>query len=220
VSGGGGISRRTVLAGAMGLSGLAVLAGIGSPARARADTDPGIHDAFQGLMAFVVPGGDGYSVHQGQTSTTPGGVEAGAAASLEHVYDQAFPFPVFGRLFNINLPGAAGIAALLNLTALAVDPSAGSGPYAAAFANLSYANKAEVFRQLEGPNVADGTPVRFILSTLSGLATSTVYSEAPVFDRTTGQLTGTPVGWQISNYGGVSDGWNEFKGYYRGIDKV
>jgi hypothetical protein len=77
-----------------------------------------------------------------------------------------------------------------------------------------------VFRRLEEPGLADGTPVRFILATLPTLAAFLSYSEAGVFDRAAHRLTAIPVGWRISAYQGVGEGWNEFRGYYRGIDRV
>ena len=42
-----------------------------------------------------------------------------------------------------------------------------------------------------------------------------VYSEAGVFDPVTRTLTGTPLGWKLSNYEGVADGRDEFKGTTR-----
>ncbi|SDD10571.1 hypothetical protein [Actinokineospora iranica] len=212
-----GISRRELLAGMAGV--LAVAPFVGG-ASAEAVVLPPIRDTFHGLSAFLVPGRDRFSAHQGRTSATPGGVEAGTAAPLERTYDQAIPFPLVGRPFDLDLPGAAAIAAILNLTAVAVDPLAAVGPFAAAFANLSFERKAEVFARLERPGLADGTPVRFLINTIPTLAAFIAYSEAPVFDRATGRLTAVPVGWQLSGYDGVGDGWAEFQGYYRGIDRV
>ncbi len=40
------------------------------------------------------------------------------------------------------------------------------------------------------------------------------YSEAAVFDPVTRSLTGHPIAWDISSYQGVSDGRNEFVGYF------
>lgn len=181
---------------------------------------PPVDDALNGLAAFLVPGRDAFSVRQGRTSASDGGVAAGAGPALRYVYDQAIPYPIVGRPFDLNLPGAPAVAAILNLVAIEVDPAAALGPFAASFANLAFDGKVEVFRRLEEPGLADGTPVRFILDTLPTLAAFISYSEAGVFDRASNRLTAIPVGWQISAYQGVGEGWNEFRGYYRGIDRV
>jgi hypothetical protein len=212
----GTIRRRAVLGGAAAIP---LLLAFGGGAGEAASLPP-IKDAFDGLVAFVVPGRDRFSVQQGRTSASDGGVAAGAGPALEYVYDQAIPYPLVGRPFDLNLPGAAAVAAILNLVAVEVAPGAALGPFAAAFANLSYPDKVEVFRRLEEPGLADGTPVRFILDTLPTLAAFIAYSEAPVFDRATNRLTAVPLGWQLSNYQGIGEGWNEFRGYYRGIDRV
>jgi hypothetical protein len=210
------IGRRALLGGAAAFPLLLAFGGGASEAAGL----PPISDAFDGLVAFLVPGRDRFSVHQGRTSASDGGVAAGAGPALQHVYDQAIPYPIVGRPFDLNLPGAAAVAAILNLVAVEVAPAAALGPFAAAFANLSFADKVEVFRRLEEPGLADGTPVRFILDTIPTLAAFTAYSEAAVFDRGTNRLTAVPVGWRISAYQGIGEGWNEFRGYYRGIDRV
>jgi hypothetical protein len=46
------------------------------------------------------------------------------------------------------------------------------------------------------------------------LVAAVCYSDAGTFDPATRSLTGTPVGWTISNYSGVSDGRDEFQGYF------
>ncbi|MEV7040628.1 hypothetical protein [Amycolatopsis sp. NPDC051061] len=210
------IRRRALLGGAAAIP---LLLAFGGGAGEAAGLPP-IDDAFDGLVAFLVPGGDPFSVRQGETSTSDGGVAAGAGPALQYVYDQAIPYPIVGRPFDLNLPGAAAVAAILNLVAVEVAPAAALGPFAAAFANLSFADKVEVFRRLAEPGLADGTPVRFILDTLPTLAAFIAYSEAAVFDRATNRLTAVPVGWRISAYQGIGEGWNEFRGYYRGIDRV
>ncbi|WP_410640985.1 hypothetical protein [Amycolatopsis sp. lyj-346] len=212
------IRRRVVLGGAAAIP---LLLALGSPVPARAAVLPlpPVDDALDGLAAFLVPGRDAFSVRQGRTSSTDGGVAAGAGPALRYGYDQAIPYPIVGRPFDLNLPGAAAVAAILNLVAIEVDPMAAFGPFAASFANLSFAGKVEVFRRLEEPGLADGTPVRFILDTLPTLAAFLAYSEAGVFDRVTNRLTAVPVGWRISAYQGVGEGWSEFRGYYRGIDR-
>lgn len=47
-----------------------------------------------------------------------------------------------------------------------------------------------------------------------------VYSEAGVFDAQTRSLTGAPVGWTLSGYQGVSDGRDEFLGYFDGRRRI
>lgn len=214
------IRRRALLSAAAAFPVLVTFGGGMSPASAAASQLPSIRDAFNGIVAFLVPGRDKFSVHQGRTSGSDGGVAAGAGPALEYVYDQTIPFPIVGRPFDLNLPGAAAVSTILNLVAMDVEPLSALGPFASSFANLSFARKAEVFRRLEAPGLADGTPVRFIINTIPTLAAFAVYSEAPVFDRATNRLKAVPLGWKLSNYHGVSDGWNEFQGYYRGIDRV
>ncbi|GGS54963.1 hypothetical protein [Actinokineospora fastidiosa] len=209
------VNRRQLL---FGVTGLAVLAAVGVGVPAQAVAIPPIRDTFQGLLVFLVPGRDRFSAHQGRTADGPSGAETGAAGPLQRTYDQAVPIPLVGRPFDLNLPGAAAVAAILNLTALDVDARAALGPFASAFANLSFEGKAEVFRRLERPGMADGTPARFLINTIPTLAAFAAYSEAPVFRR--GELVATPVGWRLSDYDGVSDGWPEFLGYYRGVDRV
>jgi hypothetical protein len=41
-----------------------------------------LHDTFNGLLAFIVPGRDPYSLHQGVSTGDPGGVDAGATEAL------------------------------------------------------------------------------------------------------------------------------------------
>jgi hypothetical protein len=213
------VRRRTVLGGSAALL-LAFGDGALAAARTGSASLPPVREAFDGLVAFLVPGRDRFSVHQGHTSPSGGGVAAGAGPALEYVYDQAIPYPLVGRPFDLDLPGAAAVAAILNLVAVQVSPATALGPFASSFAGLSFAGKAEVFRRLEEPGLADGTPVRFILDTAPTLAAFAVYSEAPVFDRAANRPTAVPLGWQLSRYQGIGDGWNEFRGYYRGIDRV
>jgi hypothetical protein len=46
------------------------------------------------------------------------------------------------------------------------------------------------------------------------------WSERQTFDPKTRVLTGRPPAWDRSNYGGVSDGWPEFIGYFEGRTEV
>ena len=178
------------------LQGGAVVAALTQNARA-AGPDL-VHDALNGLLAFIVPGPDSYSVAQGVSTAEPGGVGAGVAEVLMRTLDLTVPFvPQF----------SATVVAILESLAGAVHPSP-PGPFASAFARLSFAEKAAVFQ------IMDSTAS---LASLGGVLPAFVaylcYSDAGAFDLSTRQLTGQPVGWTICNYSGVADGRNELRGY-------
>ena len=59
-----------------------------------------------------------------------------------------------------------------------------------------------------------------LIGILPAICAFLVYSEAGVFDPTSRTLTDTPVGWALSNYQGVADGRDEFRGYLRHRRKV
>jgi hypothetical protein len=166
-----------------------------------------VHETFNGLLAFVVPGpeSDPYSKHQGVSTDEPGGVDAGVTDVLIASMDQAVPF-----LPNFSVQ----VAGTLNGAAKIVNPSA-SGPFSAPFANLSFPEKVAVFQGLEGDPAS-----RPLAGVLPQFVAFLVYSEAGVFDPNTRTLTGLPLGWELSNYEGVADGRNEFKGYYQNRRKV
>jgi hypothetical protein len=160
-----------------------------------------LHETFNALLAFVVPGRDEYSIQQGDVAADPGGVEAGGVDALIATIDESAPyFPNF----------ASFIATILNDTATGVNPLA-SGPFASPFARLSSPEKAAVLQYLD---FNDATKV--LAGVLPAFVAFFVYSEAGSFDPTTRSLTGAPVGWTISNYSGVSDGRDEFLGYLKG----
>jgi hypothetical protein len=70
-----------------------------------------VHDTFNGLLAFVVPGTDTYSQAQGVSTAEAGGVDAGATDSLIATIDGTTPF----------LPNfSAVVATILNILAEAV----------------------------------------------------------------------------------------------------
>ena len=178
------------------LQGGAVVAALTENARA-AGPDL-VHDALNGLLAFIVPGPDPYSLAQGVSTVEPGGVDAGVAEVLIRTLDLTVPFvPQFSATVVAILEGLAG----------AVHPSA-PGPFASAFARLSFAEKAAVFQ------IMDSTAS---LASLGGVLPAFVaylcYSDAGAFDLTTRRLTGQPVGWTISHYSGVADGRDELRGY-------
>ena len=169
-----------------------------------------VHDTFNGLLAFVVPGSDRYSKHQGVSTAEPGGVDAGITDVLIASMDQAVPFR---PNFSVELAG------ILNGVAEAVNTSA-SGPFSAPFAKLSFPEKVKVFAFLEGGVVPELRPFAPLAGVLPQFVAFLVYSEAGVFDPVTRTLTGTPLGWKLSNYEGVADGRDEFKGYYQDRRKV
>lgn len=165
-----------------------------------AQTGDLLRETYNGLMAFVVPGHDLYSTHQGVATSDPGGVDADAIDALIATIDQSTPFvPQF----------SATVAALLNGVALSVNPSA-SGPFRSPFAQLSWMEKAIAFQFMDGHDA-----FKVLSGVLPAFVAFFAYSEAGVFDPSTRSLTGTPLGWTLSNYPGVSDGRDEFRGYLR-----
>jgi hypothetical protein len=183
-----------------------VLSGRGWTQPVYADEPDPVHDTFNGLLAFIVPGSDPYSMHQGVSTAKPGGVVAGTTDVLIASMDQSAPFL---PNFSVQLAG------ILNTVAQAVNPSA-SEPFSAPFANLSFPEKVGVFRILEGGDPA----LRPLAGVLPQFVAFLVYSEAGVFDPDTRTLTDTPLGWKLSKYEGVADGRDEFKGYYQDRRKV
>ena len=164
-----------------------------------------LHDTFNGLLAFIVPGPDDYSVAQGVSTVEPGGVDLGVTDILIATLDETTPFlPQF----------SATVAGILNGLAQVVNPSAG-GTFLSPFARLSFPEKAAVFQ------IMDGTET---LKPLAGVLPAFVaffcYSEAGAFDPVTRSLTGEPIAWDISSYQGVADGRNEFLGYFENRRKV
>lgn len=213
------LTRRRFLAGVAG-AGIALL-GVGTlfASAAAQSVDPPlppVRDTINGILSFVVPGNDEYSRRQGLATDRPGGANPGSAASLERTLDQAVPFPVLGPAFGINLPGAAAIAALVNLFAVTVDPGAARGPFTAPFANLTHPNKAQVFELMDTNPLFPGLPIKFAVNALPTLAAFAAYAEVSAYDRATRSLTGRPIGWELSKYERTSDGWDEFIGYYHG----
>jgi hypothetical protein len=81
-------------------------------------------DTINGLIAFVVPGPDVYSVTQGVSDSVPGGIDAGGPAFLLNALDNFFPVPqeplrllvqaVTTGLVS-NLPGLPGIPVIPGL---------------------------------------------------------------------------------------------------------
>jgi hypothetical protein len=162
------------------------------------------HDTFNGLLAFVLPGSDAYSIAQGVSTADEGGVDVGVTDVLIGTIDQSTPF-------NPNF--STQVAAILNGLATSVNPG-GGGPLVSPFANLSFAQKAAVFQ------IMDGTPALELFGGLLPLFVAFFcYSEAGVFNPATRSLTGEPLGWTLCSYQGVADGRDELLGYLPGVPR-
>lgn len=193
--------RDFVWGGALAAAALVVSrSGFAQAATAPASADdPIVLDTLDGLLAFVVPGPDAHSVAQGMVSPTIGGVGLGIAALLAATIDQTTPFvPHF----------SATVAATLNALASLVNPTAPPS-FASPFARLSFAEKAAVFQIMDGNDA-----LKLLGGVLPPFVAFFCYSEAAAFDPATRSLTGQPVAWQLSNYQGVADGRDEFRGYF------
>jgi len=164
-----------------------------------------LHDTFNGLLAFIVPGRADYSVAQGVSTVEPGGVDIGVTDILIATLDETTPFlPQF----------SATVAGILNNIALVVNPSPG-GTFLSPFACLSFAEKAAVFQ------ITDATDsLKPLAGVLPAFVAFFCYSEAAVFDPITRSVTGHPIAWDLSSYQGVSDGRNEFLGYFENRREV
>lgn len=216
-------NRRRFLAGVAGtaaaLMGVTCLFSADAAAEPAAGSPPPVRDTINGILAFVVPGNDPYSRRQGVSTDRVGGVTDGSAASLEHTFDHASPMPLLGRTTG-NLPGAAAVAALVNLYAVTVDARSAVGPFAAPFANLDHAAKARVFELLDTDPQFSGTMLTYVVNAIPTLTAFAAYSEVSAFDPVRRVLTGRPAGWELTRYDGVGEGWDEFAGYYRGVDRI
>jgi hypothetical protein len=216
---GSGISRRVLLERA-GLAGAgALLAQIpgflstkGWLEEALAQSPDATHDTLHGLVAFVVPGPDAYSVAQGQSTSEPGGIDAGTTDLLIELLDRFVGLPAG------TLPSSGGVAQLLNGYALQVNPAAAGGAFASPFARLKFDEKVEVFRRFEMET--EGSELRFVSGILIGAVAFLGHTEGGVLDRNTRELTKTPVGWTNSKYDGVAEGRRELVGYWKGRRKV
>ena len=134
------------------------------------------------------------------------------------------------------IPLSLAVALLLNLVATQVNPLAVSGLFLSPFARLRYREKAQAFALIEGPDAdlvalldtelpeplheSVSGLLRFVGGALLEFPAFGSYNERAVFDSRTRQLTGTPVGWSLTGYGGASDGWDELRGYYQGRTEV
>lgn len=207
--------RRFLTAASAGTA--AVVATGAVPERAAAATF--VDHSFDGLAAFVVPGNDRYSKQQRLTAPGHGGVDAMAGRVVKETLDAAIPLTVSDH-GQLPAPGALGVALLLESLALHVNPIAVFGPFASPFANLTWTQKRAVLQQLDNQPLLNRASIEFAGGAVVTLAALGAYSERAVFDRRSGELRGTPIGWTASNYGGVSDGWDEFIGYHQGRQEV
>lgn len=204
-------SRRSFLGNALAAAATAALIqaqpfakGRGWLDAAQAATPDLTHDTYNGLLAFVLPGSDAYSIAQGVSTPDHGGVDAGVTDVLIATIDESTPF----------VPGfSAQVAAILNGLAQSVNPG-GGGTLASPFANLSFAQKAAVFQ------IMDATPALELFGGLLPLFVAFFcYSEAGAFDPATRKLTGQPLGWTLCHYQGVADGRDELLGYFPGVPR-
>ena len=189
--------------------------------------DPNLtRDTINGLVAFVAPGPDPYSVAQGERSDALGAIASRTTDNLILNLDTFLPNPDLGP-FNNNgtVPLSGAVAGLLNTTAAQVDPAA-SGSFPSHFSRLSFAEKVEVFKRIEAtPGTDDAARnIRFVGGILPGYTAYLAFGEWHVFDPATHTLTGRPVGWDLTQYQpGLTTpvrGWDEKKGYFEGRKKA
>lgn len=223
-----GLSRRTFLERASMLGAATALAQLGATLGARgllaearaAETDV-VRDTLSGFIAFILPGNDDYSVAQGESASSPGGVGGGTLDPFIAALDGFVPASVSGQP-STTVPASGGVATLLNSYALQVNPAAASGPFLSPFARLAFKQKGEVMRRFEADALASGAveELRFVSGILPGFVGFLAASEAGVYDPSTRTLRSHPVGWTLSGYGGLAEGHPEFIGYYGGRKSV
>lgn len=200
--------------------------------KAEAQTLDVIRDTFNGLVAFVVPGPDEYSVAQGQSSPTPGGIATGGPATVIALFDGYVPLASTGA----NLPASGAVALLLNESALLVNLDSALGKFLSPFSNLSFDEKIEAMRLLDEQTEAIGSielgpmkgevgelgagELRFVSGILIGAAAFFSMVEGNAAGPEPGTLVSEPISWELTNYDGISEGRKEFKGYYQGRRKV
>lgn len=198
------IRRRRFVASMLAAAGLAALPTLGSKlissAQAQVATPDLTRQTLNGIAVFFAPGPDPFSLQQGESTPEPGAIETGAGEGLLQGLNAANPFA----------PDLADIVAgIFNSTALAVNPGI-TGPFQAPFANLPFQQKGVVFAALEG-NPATAQLVGVLPLVVSFLT----FAETAVFDPVTRTISDRPIGWDLCNYSGVSDGRDEFRGYFR-----
>ena len=186
---------------------------------AHAQTADLTRDTMNGLVAFVVPGDDPYSVAQGQRASGPGGIAAGAVDALITGLDHYVPAATLPT-GTATVPASGGVAMLLNQYAQRVNAAATRGGFPSHFARLSFAEKVRVFELFESDSTGRFNELRFVSGILPGFAAFTSFSETGVRDLVTRRVTGRAVGWRIARYRGPAEGHKEMRGYYRGVRKA
>jgi hypothetical protein len=192
------------------------------------ETDVVLH-TYNGLAAMLWPGNDVYSVAQGDWNDRPGAVAANAGRHVIVTLDSLVPQPSTARRDGYEtVPLSGSVASAMNTVALAVNPAAAGGGFPSPFANLTLAEKAAVWRTLEGDTrqVTDQDPrhglgvLQFVFGVLPGLVLFLAFSEIDVFDPATRTIKRRPVGWDHCGYlegrREPVEGWDEFQGYYQG----
>ncbi|HVS29013.1 MAG TPA: hypothetical protein VHE14_05645 [Solirubrobacteraceae bacterium] len=180
-------------------------------------------DTFAAVLAFILPGNDDYSIAQGESAPGPGGVGSGALTPFLQSVDEFVPVSAAGAV-NTSLPISGGVATVLNQYALQVNPAAAGGSFLSPFARLSFREKAQVFQRFEADATASAIlpALQFVSGILPGFVSFLVCSEAGMYDPSARRLTGTPVSWALSAYGGPAEGHAELKGYFqdrKAVDK-
>lgn len=218
-----GWSRRQLLQRAAFLSAAAYAISLAPGTRALAlldnaatEANPLVVDTYKGMAAYVFPGTDAYSKQQGVTANGPGAVDGPAMPKYLDALNKYIPAEA---LTHEGVPLAEAAAAVLNGFTLQVDPSAVAGPFPAPFANLTLANKNNVFKALEAEAVfSTAVPeIDFLAGVIITFTAEVFYSEAGHYDYKTRTFTGEPLSWKLSKYGGPADGHAELRGYYKGI---
>ncbi|GAA1721602.1 twin-arginine translocation signal domain-containing protein [Fodinicola feengrottensis] len=135
-----------------------------------------------------------------------------------------------------TVPLSLIIAMTLNLLATQVNPASLHGLFVSPFSRLSWADKAKTMSLLEGTdsdlvqaldvNLPEplhqslSGVLKFVGGALIEFSGYGSFTEYAVYNKQTRTLTGKPVGWTITGYDGIAEGWDEFKGYYQGRKKV
>jgi len=178
------------------------------------------HDTLSALVAFILPGDDEYSVAQGDSAQSPGGVGGGTVDPFIKALDNFVP--VGGLNTSATVPASGGVATLLNDYALTVNPAAGGGAFLSPFARLKSAEKARCFELFESDETMTAAvpELKFVAGILPGFVGFMAASEVGVLDSATRTLRSRPVAWQLSRYSGPADGHRELKGYYQGRKRV
>jgi hypothetical protein len=148
---------------------------------------------------MVVPGPDPYSVAQRVSTAEPGGIDTGIIDVLIDTIDQSAPYlPQFSAI----------VAGILNNIAQGVHPGV-TGAFSAPFACLAFPEKVAALQIMDGNEA-----LKYLAGVLPAIVAFLCYSDAGGFDPATRSLTGTPVGWMLSNHSGTADGRDEFRGYF------